>query len=314
MRIVLIGQAAFAEKVLARFMERGEAVAGVLCPPDPIDKPGAIRQLADNSQIPVHQPLRMRDPSVFEALRRWQPDLIVMAFVTDIVPLKVLEFPPMGSIQYHPSLLPKHRGGSAINWAIVKGETTTGLTVFWPDQGIDTGPILLQKETAIGPDDTTGSLYFNRLFPLGVEALMESVDLVRAGRAPRVPQDEAAATYEPLFTETLAKVSWSRPVGEVYNLIRGANPSPGAVTSHRGQKLKMYDSEKVESRAGQVPGTVLEAGDRGIVVAAGGGAIRVKRVAPAGAGKIPAAEWAEGGGITVGEVLGIWTSGGVLAS
>ena len=136
----------------------------------------------------------MRDPEVYEEFRKLKPDLNVLAFVTDIIPQRVLDLPRLGSIQYHPSLLPKHRGGSAINWAVINGETKTGLTIFWPDKGIDTGPILLQKEVEIGPDDTVGSLYFNKLFPLGVEALAESVQLVREGKAPRIAQDEAEAS------------------------------------------------------------------------------------------------------------------------
>ena len=304
MRIVLIGQAAFGEKVLAALLEKGEEVVGVFCPPDPAGKPGGLKLLAESSGVTVHQPARMRDPEAFAAFVGLRPDLNVMAFVTDIVPLRILQYPPLGSIQYHPSLLPRHRGGSAINWAVAQGETKTGLTIFWPDKGIDTGPILLQKEVEIGPDDTTGSLYFGKLFPMGVEALVEAVRMVRDGTAPRIPQDESVATYEPLFTEERAVVDWRRPVGEVYNLIRGANPSPGAVTVHRGLGLKLYDAEKRSEPVAAEPGVVVEAGSGGFVVAADGGSIRVKRVAPAGSGKVAAGDWAAAGGISAGERLG----------
>jgi methionyl-tRNA formyltransferase len=226
-----------------------------------------------------------------------------MAFVTDIVPVRMLTCPRVGTIQYHPSLLPRHRGGSAINWAIIQGETKTGVTIFWPDRGIDTGPILLQKETPIGPDDTVGSLYFNVLFPLGVEALIEAVALVKADRAPRIPQDESLATHEPLCTEERAVVDWSRPVREVYDLIRGTDPQPGAVTRWRSAKLKLYTAELAVGQRG-APGRVLAVDGPGIVVATGDGAIRVKRVQPEGGTKVSAVEFATSAGLAAGEVFG----------
>ena len=185
MRIVLIGQAAFGEKVLEAILALGEEVVGVFCPPDRSGKANALRDLAHRHSIPIYQPSRLRDPEVFETFKYLRPDLNVMAFVTDIVPERILNLPRCGSIQYHPSLLPTHRGGSAINWAIINGETTTGLTIFWPDHGIDTGPILLQKQVPIGPDETCGSLYFDKLFPLGVTALTQAIEMVRdeIGRA-----------------------------------------------------------------------------------------------------------------------------------
>ena len=148
---------------------------------------------------------------MWEEFRALAPDLQVMAFVTLIVPAEFLSIPTHGTIQYHPSLLPRHRGRSAINWPIIAGETETGLSVFWPDGGIDTGDILLQKTTPIAPDDTLGSVYFERLFPMGVEALLEAVDLVAAGTAPRIPQDESLATYEGPCERANARIDWGKP-------------------------------------------------------------------------------------------------------
>jgi methionyl-tRNA formyltransferase len=191
MRIVCIGQAAFGEQVLRKLIERGEEVVAVYTPRDTADKRNPLKELAIQTGIPVFQPGSMRVPEVYEEYTRLKPDLNVMAYVTSILPDSILNYPGMGTIQYHPSLLPRHRGGSAINWAIINGETKTGITIFWPDGGVDTGPILLQKEVEISPDDTVGSLYFERLFPLGVEALMEAVELIKKGIAPRIPQDES---------------------------------------------------------------------------------------------------------------------------
>ena len=183
MRIVLIGQAAFGQKVLEALLNRGEQVAAVYVPPD---KPGSridpLKESAQQHGIPVFQPQRMRDPGVYEKFVELAPDLGVMAFVTDIVPESILNCPRLGTIQYHPSLLPKHRGRSSINWAIINGDKKTGITILWPDAGIDTGPILLQKEAEISPTDTVGSLYYDKLFPLGVEAIMESIDLIHKGK------------------------------------------------------------------------------------------------------------------------------------
>jgi methionyl-tRNA formyltransferase len=304
LRIVLIGQAAFGEKVLEALLNRGENVVAVFCPPDGAGKPGGMRLLAESRGVPVHQPKRMRDPVVSDAFRQLQPDLNVMAFVTDIVPLPILEMPTMGTIQYHPSLLPKYRGGSAINWAIIKGEKITGLTIFWPDKGIDTGPILLQKAVEIGADDTTGSLYFGKLFPLGVDAMTEAVEMVKAGTAPRIPQEESLATWDPLCTEERTVIDWSRPVSQVYDLIRGANPAPGASTVFRGSKVKLFDAQRVEASQGGAPGQVLAIEPDGFVIAGQGGGILVKRVQAAGAAKTKAPEFIVSSGLKVGDTLG----------
>jgi methionyl-tRNA formyltransferase len=198
----------------------------------------------------------------------------------------------MGTIQYHPSLLPRHRGSSSINWAIINGESRTGLTIFWPDAGIDTGPILLQKEVEIAPDDTVGSLYFNKLFPLGVAALVEAVEAVAKGTTPRIPQDESQATYEPPCREEHAMIDWSRAAQEVCNLIRGTNPQPGATTYLKGQKLKVFDCELKPASSKARPGTVIAVAEQGLLVAAKGGDILVKRVQPAGSPKITASQFA----------------------
>jgi methionyl-tRNA formyltransferase len=303
MRIALIGQAAFGEKVLEALLDEAEQVVVVYMPPDaPGGKGNSFRELAEGRGIPVRQPARMREPEVYDDYKTFAVDLNVMAFVTDVVPLTILEHPPLGTIQYHPSLLPRHRGGSAINWAVINGEPKTGLSIFWPDEGLDTGPILLQKEVPIESDDTLGTVYFSKLFPLGVEALLESVRLVEEGKAPKIPQDLSQGEYEPLCTRMT--IDWMYPVGIVYNLIRGCNPSPGASTSCQGAALKIFDCEKRAVSGPRAPGTVCEIAEDGFLVAANGGSIFVKRVQPAGAGKSSAAEFAASAGLKVGDRLG----------
>lgn len=305
MRIVLFGQAAFGEAVFGRFLKRGEQVVAVYLPPDqPGRRLDPLKAAAVEHQIPVFQPPRLKAASVFETYKTLAPDMNLLAFVSQILPERILNYPQLGSVQYHPSLLPKHRGGTAIHWAIIKGETKTGLTIFWPDKGIDTGPILLQKEVDIAPDDTLGSLYFNKLFPLGVDILMEAVDLIKAGKAPKIPQDESHATYEPLCDDFHAQIDWSRPVQQVYNLIRGTNPQPGANTTFHGKPLKVLDAELQREVSVGVPGEILDVGPTGFLVAALGGAILVKRVQPPEASRIPADQFAQAHQMRSGERLG----------
>ena len=171
-----------------------------------------------------------------------------MAFVTLFVPEEFLNIPTHGSIQYHPSLLPAYRGASAINWPIIKGEKETGLSIFWPDNGLDTGDVLIQKKTPISATDTLGTVYFDRLFPMGVEAMLEGVDLVKAGKAPRIKQDESKATYEGRCGPGNAKIDWGKPWEQIDRLIRGCNPAPGAWTTLDGKTLKIFDAKPLPAK------------------------------------------------------------------
>ena len=181
------------------------------------------------------------------------------------------------------------------------GKQKTGLSIFWPDNGLDTGPILLQKEVDIGPDDTLGSVYFDKLFPLGVEAMMEAIEQVRDGKAPKQAQDPDDGSYEGWCRKQDVEIDWSKSTDEVYNLIRGANPQPGAWTTNGGAEVKIFDSRKAEG-SGE-PGTVLAIGDDGVVIATADGAIRAIKVR-ADAGKVPAQEYAAGAGLAEGSQLG----------
>jgi len=306
MRIILVGHAAFAEKVLDTLVKKGEEVEAVFCPPDvPGGKIDPVKQLALGLAIPVYQHRSLKAPEVQAEFAALKADLAILAFVTQIVPLQVINTPRLDGICFHPSLLPKYRGGSAINWTLIKGETKTGVTIFWPDAGIDTGPILLQKGAEVSPDDTTGTLYFNKLFPLGVEAISEAVDLIKTGRAPRILQDESQATYDPLCRDEHARITWSQPVQQVYNLIRGCDPQPGAHTAWQGKRVRVYDCRLHPGQQGKVPGQVIGVESEGFVVAAQGGGILVKRVRLEGSDKkISAAEFAAVAGIRPSEQLG----------
>jgi methionyl-tRNA formyltransferase len=304
MRIVVHGQQAFGKAVLERLLERNEHVVGVFCAPDRQGRPtDPLKELALERELPVHQPTSWKTDEALELMRSFEPDLCVMAYVTLLVPQPVLDAPRLSTIQYHPSLLPRHRGPSSINWPIIQGETETGITIFWPDEALDEGPILLQKRVAIGPDDTLGSLYFDHLFPLGVDAMVEAVDLVRAGKAPRIEQDHAQATYESWCKKANARIDWSKSAAEVYNLIRGTDPQPGAWTLVDGTELQIYDSAPGLGLG--TPGTVLSVADDSFEVAAEGGSIRVMRVRPQGGKKRDAGEFARAAGVSAGKRLGV---------
>ncbi len=305
MRIIVNGQQAFGQAVLDALLERGEEVVGVFTAPDaPGGRPDPLKTAAEERGLPLFQPKSFRRQRVWDQLRELEPDLGVMAYVTLFVPEEALNIPTLGTIQYHPSLLPMHKGPSSINWPIIFGEDKTGLSIFWPDNGLDTGPILLQKETPITPDDTLGSVYFDRLFPMGVDAMIEAVDLVRDGKAPKIEQDPDAGSYEGWCRAENVEIDWTQPAATVYNLIRGSNPQPGAWTTHEGAQLQLFDSALAADAARAVPGAVTQINESGFRVAAADGAIDVKRVRPAGSGKVPAAEFAADTGLKVGSTLG----------
>ncbi len=304
MRIIVHGQNAFGEAVLKALLDRGEDIVAVYCAPGREGRPDdPIKTLALANNLPVIQPKTYKDKVVWDECRALKPDLCVMAYVTKYVPEDFLYIPTKGTIQYHPSLLPLHRGPSSINWPIIMGSKKTGLSIFWPDNGLDEGPVLMQKETEITEDDTLGSVYFDRLFPMGVEAMIESVDLVRDGKAPKIEQDESKATYESWCRKDDVEIDWTKPAAEIHALIRGANPQPGAWTTHDGKVLQVFDCSKI-SEGGGDPGSVTAIGDEGITVAAGNGAIVMQRVRPEGDKKLKAPDFVAASGLTVGARLG----------
>lgn len=331
MRIIVNGQQAFGKAVLDALVDRGEQIVGVYTASEKEGaRPDPLRTRAAELGLPVFQPKSFRRPQVWAQMRELDADLCMMAYVTLFVPQGALDAPRLGTIQYHPSLLPMHKGPSSINWPIIFGEQRTGLTIFWPDEGLDTGPVLLRKTVDIGPDDTLGSLYFDRLFPLGVEAMLEAVEWVRRGDAPKIPQaelldDEARAamrrvaakrkdgrapealgSYEGWCRAPDAAIDWSDATANVYDLIRGCDPQPGAWTTHRQRKLQLFDCRATHPAAGErgLAGEVIACDRDVFTVATGdGGAITAGRVRAEGGGKISAGEFAAGH-LRPGDVLG----------
>jgi len=309
MKIAIIGQQDFGKAVLDAFLARGDAVAGVFCAPE---KPGAkadpVRAVAEEKKLPVFQFKSLRAPEAHDALAGLKADVGIMAYVLQFAPDSLVKIPRLGTIQYHPSLLPKYRGPSSINWPIIRGDTRTGLTIFRPTEGLDEGPVVLQKECAIGPDETLGDVYFNKLFPMGVKAMLEAVDLVAAGGHREIAQDEARASYEGWCREAEARVHWAHHVDFIYNLIRGCNPAPGAWTTLAGKKVQIFDARKhLARRFADVAGKVGEVSgitDTGFRVTAQGGVVEVLRARGEDGKKVSGGEFARAAGLSAGAILG----------
>ena len=309
MRIVLIGQQDFGKAVLEAFLARGDQVAGVFCAPE---KPGAradaLRAAAQEKGLQVFQFASLKSDEARAAMKKCNADLGVMAFVLQFAPQDFVSIPRHGTIQYHPSLLPKYRGPSSINWPIIRGDQKTGLTIFRPTDGLDEGPVILQKETEIGADDTLGTVYFDRLFPMGVKAMLEAADLVAAGKHRETAQDESKASYEGWCRKNEARLHWANHVDFIYNTIRGCNPAPGAWTTLGGAELQIYDARKHLVRTfGAVKGKIgeiVEVMDRSFQITAQGGRIEVLRAKLGEGKKIAAADLIAAGSIKAGMMLG----------
>jgi methionyl-tRNA formyltransferase len=306
MRIVIVGQQAFGKAVLDAFIARGDQVAAVFAAPErPGARPDPLVVAAQEKGLTVHRFPKYSADDAKSALAELKADLGVMAYVLLFAPPEFCAIPKHGMIQFHPSLLPLHRGPSSIPWAIIRGRSETGLSIFRPTPGLDEGPVILQKRVPIGPDDTAGSLYFDKIFPLGVEALVEAADLVVRGRATETTQDESRATYEGWVREGESKINWAAHVDFTYDLIRGCNPAPGAWTGWGEKKLYLFDAKKIPAATfgavrGKKLGEVAAVGDAGMRILAQGGYVEVSRVRVDGGAKIAATE----AGIEAGTVLG----------
>jgi len=309
MKIAIIGQQDFGKAVLEAFLARGDQVAAVFCAPEKEGaRPDALRAAAQERGVKVHQFKSLRAPEAIQAMKEAGADIGIMAYVLQFAPQELVKIPRHGTIQYHPSLLPKFRGPSSINWPIIKGEIETGLTIFRPSDGLDEGAVILQKKTPISPEDTLGSVYFDRLFPQGVSAMLEAADLVVAGKHKEIVQDESQASYEGWCRTAEAKIDWAKPVDHVFNLVRGCNPAPGAWTTYNGKKLQIFDARKVLFRrfadvAGRI-GEVTDVSGGSFKVTAQGGVVEVLKARFEDGKKLSGSEVAQSGGLTAGSMLG----------
>jgi methionyl-tRNA formyltransferase len=287
--------------VLEGLRAAGHEVLAACVPPDKEGKAlDPLKEVALAAGVPVIQRKSYKTPDAMAEVKPERADLGVLAYVTQIIPRAILDAPRLASICFHPSLLPKYRGGAAINWQLIRGETRGGVTLFRPDDGIDAGPIYMQREIAIGPDDTAGSFYYAKVFEPGVAATLECVERVLSGKASGVPQDERAATHDPLCRDEHAGIDWAKSAAEIHNLVRGCDPSPGAHRVVGGNTLRFFGSRVASHMPSKhAPGTVVALDDRGMEVAARDGTLCFAKLS-AGAGKVAARDAAAQIGIAVG--------------
>lgn len=304
MRVVIIGQQAFGKATLEAFASRGDTVAAVFCAPE-TGRPDPLRVAAEAASIPAHMFPKLTSPDALEALAAARADLGVMAYVTQFVSQAFCAVPRLGTIQFHPSLLPQHRGASAMSWAIILGRAETGFSIFRPTDGLDEGPVILRRAVPIEPEETLGSLYFGKVFPMGVAGLLEAADLVAAGQAEAVEQEETGAGYEGIVGDAESEIHWAGHVDHSFNLIRGCDPAPGAWTQHAGRRLFLFECRKRIARTfaevrGRKPGEVVSVGESGVEIHGQGGFIVARRLRWDGGPKLAARE----AGLEVGTTLG----------
>lgn len=299
MRLVFMGTPEYAAVHLKALLDKGHQVAGVFTQPDrPKGRGGKVvvspaKEVALAHGIPVFQPHNIRLEGL-EDLRALRPDACVTAAFGQILSEDILAVPPLGTVNVHASLLPRYRGSSPVNWAIIQGETQTGVTTMMTDRGIDTGDILLQKEVTIQSGETAGELTL-RLARAGAGLLLETLDCLQAGTCPRRPQEEAGMSYFPLLTRESGWIDWGRPAKDIANLVRGVQPWPGASSASPWGQLKILEARAEEGSAGKPAGTILLADTKqGLLVQTGAGMLRIERIQAPGGKAMPSADFLRG--------------------
>ena len=305
-----MGTPDFAVPSLRALVDHGYEVVGVFCQPDRPKGRGhklaacPVKELAQSAGIPVFQPERIKREEGVAMLKSCAPDLCVTAAFGQLLSQEILDIPPLGTINVHSSLLPKHRGSAPINWSIIKGDAVTGVTTMFTDKGMDTGDILLMRETPIGPAENAGELT-DRLAVMGAQLLIETIRAIEAGTLARTPQDHAAATYEPKMDKELGRIDWSKSAQELDWLVRGTTPWPGAFTTLGEQTIKVFELDILDGPASGAPGEIVAAdAKRGLVVSCGDHDVALAQIQMPGAKRMNAEDYLRGHTMETGVCLG----------
>ena len=304
-----MGTPAFAAPVLSALVEAGHEVVLVVTQPDrPKGRgrklsPPPVKDRAALLGLPVYQPERVKAPEAIETIAAARPDVMVVAAFGQILPKSLLDIPPKGCLNVHASVLPKLRGAAPINWAIINGDTNTGVTIMKMDVGMDTGDMLMVETETIAPDDTAGRLT-TRLSAVGSRMIVEALASLEAGSLNPVKQDPVEATYAPLLKKETGLIDWSRPAADVDRLVRGLDPWPGAYTKLEGETLKVWRVEVTDADTSGLPGEVVESGKHGIAVVTGAGVARITELQLGGGRRMKAADYLTGHRVEVGTMLG----------
>lgn len=308
LRLIFMGTPDFAVPSLQALLDGPEQVVAVVCQPDrqrgrgKILSPPPVKILAQQYGIPVLQPESVKTEAFLEQIRQLTPDLLVVVAYGKILPGALLRLPPLGAINVHGSLLPKYRGAAPIQWAVINGESQTGITIMQLDAGMDTGPILLAVPVAIGSQETAGAL-FARLAQQGGEILTIALDKLKQGQLLPVPQDNALATTAPMLTKEQGHLDWSLPATRLHSLIRGLDPWPSAFSFLEGKRYRFFNPEIVMMRSSEPPGTICRADSQGLLIATGADCLLIREIQPEGKKRMAVADCLHGGRITSGGLL-----------
>ena len=310
MRLVFMGTPDFAAASLEALLRSDDSIVGIVTQPDrpkgrgQILTPSPVKLLAQREQIPLFQPLKMKDPEFLQALAGWKPDLIAVAAFGRILPPAILSLPPLGCINVHGSLLPKYRGAGPIQWAIINGETETGITTMLMDEGMDTGAMLLQEAVPITPDDTAGTLS-PRLAELGGRLLVETIVRLKAGTLVPRQQDSSRATLAPLLKKEDGAIDWTLPATALANRVRGLSPWPGAYTTVAGgDSWTIWRALALPGPMTKLPGVIVAVTNEAIHVATGEGVLAVMELQPANSRRMAVSHYLAGHPVAVGVQLG----------
>ena len=303
-----MGTPSFAVPCLERLLKSEDEVVAVFTQPDKkvgrkqTLTPPPVKELAQNGGIPVYQPTSLRSDEAVERVASLRPDLIVVVAYGKILPKAILELPPLGCVNVHGSLLPKYRGAAPIQWSVINGEAVTGVTTMYMDEGLDTGDMILKAETPVGRDETSGEL-FERLSVMGADLLVETIEKIKLGCAPREKQNDSEATYAPMLDKSLSNINWGESAEKIHNLVRGLNPWPVAATTLEGKTLKIYKTCLFEPREWTQPGQIISVNP--FVVGCGGGtALEILEVQMESKKRMSAEDFCRGCKLEVDTVLG----------
>ncbi len=308
-RLIFLGTPQFAVPSLAALLEAGEEVVAVITQPDRPRGRGQkvslppVKELAQSRGLTVLQPVRLKDPDFIARLKDLAPELMVVTAYGRILTHEMLALPREGFLNVHASLLPRHRGAAPINWALIRGDQETGVTIMWVTYEVDTGPIFLQERVPIDPEDNAGTLAA-KLAERGAALLVQALEKLRRGEGQKIPQPETGVTYAPPLTPEMRLLRWDQDAAQVANWIRGLDPRPGAYTLWQGQRLRLFGArvEKPGNRAA-APGTVLGLVQGRLELACGQGTMGIKELQSAGHKRMPAEAFLRGQPL-LGQVLG----------
>ncbi|MGC4097404.1 MAG: methionyl-tRNA formyltransferase [Nitrospira sp.] len=309
MRIVFMGTPEFAVPSLNALLQSGDQVVGVVSQPDRPKGRGhqlvapPVKLVAERAGIPVLQPLKIRTPEFLQALSAWQPDLIAVAAYGRILHTPILRLPPMGCVNVHGSLLPKYRGAAPVQWAVINGESKTGITTMVMDEGMDTGAMLLQEELEITPDDTAGTLA-PRLAELGGRLLVDTITQLKAGTLTPKKQDDGLATLAPLLKKEDGLIDWTMTATALANRVRGLSPWPGAYTFFGEERWNIWKAVSHAGTMTDTPGTIVTVSKQAIVVATGDGLLDIREIQTANSKRMSMAQFLAGHRVTIGTRLG----------